>query len=241
MATTNGRQGGASGGDVIAALKRKFRETKSAPPLTDVALSSRLGGLAIQPLKRSVQLTPRQITTLVQKAYLAGQKEIQATAVRPIVEFYELDGCGDGDRLRLFETKNNTYRQGLREQLESTHGIYVFFDSRGRALYVGKAKRLTLWGEATNAYNRDRKDVQAIRRVNHPTTNHQYRTYEEKGRQIVKVRVALSDIATYISAYAVVDGMIDEVEAMLMRCFANDLLNARMEQFGVQRRKKGKA
>jgi hypothetical protein len=226
-----------SGAAVVEALKRKFRDDMSQAPLTDKALSRGLGGIAIAPLKKAAPLTSRQISTLVHKAYRAGQSNLQKTAVQPIVEFYELAQSGGRTKQLLFDVGQDLYRQGLQEQLATRHGVYVFFDSRGRALYVGKAKRLTLWEEATNAFNRDRKDVQAIRRVNHPTTNRQYKTYDEKGRQIRKVRVALCDIAAYISAYAVVEGMIDDIEAMLMRCFANDLLNARMEQFGPQRAK----
>ena len=46
--------------------------------------------------------------------------------------------------------------------------IYTFHDSRGRALYAGKAIKLGLWVEMINAYNRDR-EVQTVRRMAHPT------------------------------------------------------------------------
>ena len=37
-------------------------------------------------------------------------------------------------------------------------------------------------------------------------------------------------MASYFSAYKVDDGMIGDVEALLVRSFANDLLNIRMER-----------
>jgi hypothetical protein len=82
------------------------------------------------------------------------------------------------------------------------------------------------------AFNRNRKDVQEIMRVKHPERNQAFKTSDEKRRQIRPHAVALHQIASYVSAYKVADGMINELEAMLVRSFANDLLNVRMEHFG---------
>jgi len=73
--------------------------------------------------------------------------------------------------------------------------------------------------------------VQKIKRVTHPQRNQEYRTGKEKARQIVDHVVPLHELAAYFSAHEVTDGMINEVEAMLVRSFANDLLNKRMERF----------
>jgi hypothetical protein len=70
-----------------------------------------------------------------------------------------------------------------------------------------------------------------IKRVRHPKRNQAYKTTDEKSRQIVERAVPLHELASYFSAYRVVDGMINEVEAMLVRSFANDLLNTLMERF----------
>jgi hypothetical protein len=78
--------------------------------------------------------------------------------------------------------------------------------------------------------------VQKIKRVKHPLRNQAYTNSQEKARQITDHVVPLYELASYFSAYEVTDGMVDEVEAMLVRGFANDLLNARMERFGQQRR-----
>ena len=43
--------------------------------------------------------------------------------------------------------------------------------------------------------------------------------------------MALADIAAYFSAYEVAPGMIDVIETLLIRAFANDLLNKKMETF----------
>jgi hypothetical protein len=66
----------------------------------------------------------------------------------------------------------------------------------------------------------------------------QYKTSSEKSRQIIESAVPLHEIAYYFSAYEVEVGMIDELESLLIRSFANDLLNVQMGRFEQQRKKK---
>jgi hypothetical protein len=49
--------------------------------------------------------------------------------------------------------------------------------------------------------------------------------------KILQKRAGLYDLADYFSAYSVDDGMINDLEALLVRGFANDLLNVKMERF----------
>ena len=156
--------------------------------------------------------------------------------VATIVEFLHLNPVetNQAKSWQLFSTKDkqggsHPYLAGLRKRLERTHGIYVFHDSRGRAIYAGKAQRLSLWAEMNNAFNRDRGEVQHIKRVAHPANRIEYRGPEEKKRQIVREPVALHHIASYMSAYEVPDALISKFEALIVRTFANDLLNVRME------------
>jgi hypothetical protein len=53
----------------------------------------------------------------------------------------------------------------------------------------------------------------------------------EKLRQPKDKQLELFDMAWYFSAYSVDNGMIDDLEALLVRGFANDLLNVKMETF----------
>ncbi|MNY83646.1 hypothetical protein D3C86_2265510 [compost metagenome] len=57
-----------------------------------------------------------------------------------------------------------------------------------------------------------------------------YRDASASGKQIIKRAVPLHEIAAYVSVYEVADGMIGKVEALIVRAFANDLLNIRMEK-----------
>jgi hypothetical protein len=216
---------------LVDALKKKFGLS------SDRALASHLGitTAGLQLWKKRTTITSRQLASLVGAAYLAGEAGIQATAIRPLVEFFKLEKCASrqGAKYELFAAdKSHPYLTGLKDELTSHHGVYVFFDSRGHAIYAGKARRQNLWREMTLAFNRNRGEVQGVKRVHHPSRRQPYKTNDEKTRQIVYRVLPLHEMATYVSAYSVVDGMVDEVEAMLVRSFANDLLNVRMEHFG---------
>jgi hypothetical protein len=232
-----------NGNDVIAAIKRKLRLR------TDQNLSARIGISvpAIQQWKHRKKVTPRQFAEMVHRASLAGASNLQANAICPIVEFFRINKCSSrgGAGFEVFAEKDgkdkngNTvihpYRNGLKEELKKHFGVYVFFDSRGQAIYAGKARQQKLWKEINLAFNRDRGEVQKIKRVKHPQRRQAYRTSDEQARQISDNLVSLHEIAAYFSAYQVVNGMIDDLESLLVRSFANDLLNIRMERFARHR------
>ncbi len=223
-----------NGEKALAALKRKLNIK------TDRALARRIGvtEVTIQNWKRTKDFSALQLAGLVSKAMKSASRETQLSTIQPVVEFYRIQRCESGPKAKreLFSEKDDDanvhpYRSGLRKELEDSRGVYVFFDSRGSAIYAGKARRQSLWREMNLAFNRHRGEVQQIKRVRHPENRVQYRTPEEKSRQIGSHVVPLRELASYFSAYRVSDGMIDELEALLVRSFANDLLNKKMERF----------
>lgn len=169
------------------------------------------------------------------------------TFIKPVVEFFEIDRTDSlhGAKQELFsvyvDEKEHPYRQGLKSALCKSFGVYLFYDSRGRALYAGKALKQSLWKEMHSAYNRQRGGVQNINRVKHPTKRIEFRPYEEKRRQIRRVHVPLWDLAAYFSAYAVEPNMIQSMEAFLIRAFPNDLLNLMKENFAEKATRAEKA
>lgn len=228
------------GSEVIAELKKKFKVS------TDKGLSEVLGitVTAIKAWRSRPKCTLRQIAGLVHAASKRGAVSFRRNAVRPLVEFFDIDRCERGRRGRavLFDVhddqgREHPYKVGLKEELESKHGVYLFFDSRGQAIYAGKARKQSLWKEMNLAMNRDRGELQTIKKVSHPERKMEYRTSDEKVRQITDRSVSISEIASYFSAYEVADEMIEDVEALLVRSFANNLLNKKMERFERHRRK----
>lgn len=219
------------GNQVVQLLKKKFKLN------TDKALVTKLGispaGLNIW--KNRVNVTPRQLVSLLATAMNHVEKEAVRNAehnsVKTIVEYFPINKVQSrsGVKFELFDcSSSHLYLDGLRAELGRHHGIYVFYDSRGHAIYVGKAREQKLWKEMNLAFNRIR-DVQKIMRVRHPERNQVFKTSDEKKRGIKHATVRLYDIASYFSAYQVADGMVNSVEAMLVRSFANDVLNVRME------------
>ena len=80
------------------------------------------------------------------------------------------------------------------------------------------------------AFNRDRKS-QLVWRVSHPDIGQGFEPAYQKQRPIRKCKVYLCDIAFYFSAYKVDVSLINNVEAIMIRVFANELTNVRIETF----------
>lgn len=225
------------GTELLNEIARRIMSRKGTKTITDAALAKELG--VTQPALgnyRGKEVTPRQVVNLMEKMALEAEKRLVNETVVPLVEFFQLNPAetSHGKTWQIFSTKDGNggshpYLAGLRERLENTHGIYIFHDSRGRAIYAGKAQRLSLWAEMNNAFNRDRGEVQNIKRVTHPTNRIEYKGPDEKKRRIVREPVALHHLANYMSAYQVPDGLIQKIESLIVRSFANDLLNVRME------------
>lgn len=101
--------------------------------------------------------------------------------IRPIFEFFPLDPVESKHGAKweiltdLDENKNeHRYYDGIKRTLQKSYGIYFFYDSRGRALYAGKAEKQCLWKEMNDVYNRSRKEVQQLKIVNHPSSKVNY-------------------------------------------------------------------
>lgn len=228
-----------SGRDLLERVKKKLELT------TERELAAHLGmsTMALNNWRRGGAVTARQLANAIAAARESSAERVVESAIRPLAEFYPTHKAPSrgGAKYEILPPRGTTegrhpYVDGLRNELKAHHGVYVFFDSRGRAIYAGKARRTHLFAELTNAYNRARGAVQSIRTVKHPTRKQPYRTAEEKSRQIRARAVALHDLAAYFSAYVVRDELIEDLESLLVRAFANDLSNVKMERFGQQRR-----
>lgn len=230
-----------SGQEIVTQMQHHFRANTLAELSNKVGMTNQ----AIQNWKSRTNVTSRQIAGLVRNASKAGASALQANAIRPLVEFFRIERCEsrNGAKYEIFTPRqdgyvvDHPYRAGLKDELARHCGVYIFFDSRGQAIYAGKARKQSLWKEVNLAFNRDRGSVQNIKRVRHPEKRVQYRTSDEKARQITEATVPLHELASYFSAYHVADEMIDDLESLLVRSFANDLLNKRMERFSRQRRR----
>lgn len=216
---------------LLSALEKKL-ETSSQQELANAL------GVSVQTLLNWKNggngITEIQIANAISKCRHAAVKHAHYHAIKPIVEFYPIDVDDSSQKVKyeLFKTRKDAseFNIGLRKALSGARGIYIFYDSRGRALYAGKAKEQSLWAEMKSVFNRDRK-TQKVYRVAHPERKQEFLPAYEFNRQPKETQLQLCDYAAYFSAYKVDDGMIDDLEALLVRGFANDLLNIKMERF----------
>jgi len=220
--------------DLLEALERKL-ETTSQAHLASVL------GVTVQTLvnwkNRDEELSPLQVAAVLVKFRHAAVERAQFETIRPVVEFFRIFRCATqrGASWLVLDASQSRYKEGLQKALDDSYGLYIFYDSRGKALYVGKAKEQTIWKEMNNAYNRKRGQVQSIKLVQHPEINKEFKTGYEKLRQPQETHLKLYDLAMFFSAYSVDPGMIDDLEALMVRGFANDLLNVKMETFAHAR------
>jgi DNA-binding XRE family transcriptional regulator len=221
--------------DLLDALAKKLGTNSQ----TELAAAI---GVTVQTLinwkNRNEDLSPNQLASAISKSQSAAIEKTQYETIRPIVEFYGIEKCLSKKEAgwQMFDGGDDAtlYACGLKQELEEAHGIYIFYDSRGHSIYVGKAKEQTLWREMNLSFNRQR-EVQKITLVQHPERNQVFKPGYEKLRQPKDTQLELFDMARYFSAYCVLYGMIDELEALMVRGFANDLLNVRMETFAHSR------
>lgn len=222
--------------ELLAALSGKLGTTSQSE------LAAVLGvtvGTLINWKNRDEDLSAGQVASALSKSRSAAVQKAQLETIQPIVEFYPIDRCAtnrNASWLVFDGGKDATlYARGLRSALEESYGIYIFYDSRGQALYVGKAREQTIWKEMNSAFARKR-NIQKIALVSHPDRNQEFKPGYEKLRQPKDTLLELYDLASYFSAYHVDNGMIDDLEALMVRSFANNLLNVRMETFAHSRK-----
>lgn len=189
--------------------------------------------------KKQTGISEQALAKILVKASHAAATHARREMIKPLVEFYPItcvNSLGE-TKYEFLPFKDHheatVFQKGLRKQLQQACGIYIFYDSRGSALYVGKTKK-NLWDEMKDAYNRER-DLQMIRRVSFPDFKEFKPAYDQE-RKLGGELVTLAHLASYFSAYEIDNEMIDEIEALLIRGFANNVLNKKMETFGVSRK-----
>lgn len=216
------------GKELINVLKKQF-EVQS-----DIELS-KLAGISIATINtwksNSSKLAPRQIGYLINQVRKKESEACIKSAIQPIVEYYELEHSDSrhGANWELIPSKDGRGKK-VRLELESCKGIYIFYNSQCEAIYLGKAKKQNLWKEMNLAFNRERSN-QVVWTVHHPERGQDFTPAHQKLRPLQKTKVFLTEIASYFSAYKVDECLIDNLEALMIRGFANDLTNVRMEKF----------
>ncbi|WP_426212283.1 hypothetical protein [Massilia sp. TWP1-3-3] len=233
--------------ELLRHLEKKMNKDREQN-LSEVELSGILG-IPLPTLshwrKDTTILTALQAANVITRAQRTARHHVHAHAVKAIVEFFPIDAVPvgrDENRLDVFDTSADAGKHllGLRDILcAAKSGLYIFYDTRGKALYAGQTKKQDIWKEMNLAFNRDRS-AQVMTLVRHPWTDVNFKPAHIQVRQPKDQQLKLYDLAAYFSAYEVIPEMVDDLEALLIRAFPNDLLNYKMEKFGKAARKAAK-
>ena len=129
--------------------------------------------------------------------------------IRPLLEFKAIHPQQINRTWNLTTDKDGT--EELKKILEGRKGLYVFYDSSGRVIYVGKS--------VTSLFLEIKQRLKAI--VNRP--------FYGPTRMANPV---VGTLARFVSAYEViVPNAIRNLESFLLRSFANDIMNKNSGNF----------
>ena len=195
----------------------------------DSALATALGlspGRISQVRGSKKSLTEKQVAKLFGKALIHKVGDEFVNAVTPLVEFFEIEltKTSHAKKWLPFDVKKE---RELWNKLKESQGIYVFYNSEGEVIYLGKTRSQTLFEEMKNAFNRDFPSYQILT-VKHPWKK--FKQSDNGTRQIKKANVHLHETAKYFSCYEVSGELISSLEALLIRVMPNNLINVRIEK-----------
>ena len=182
--------------------------------------------------KKPSALSSARVASLVKGAMDAEAKRERENILKalfePIVEYFPIEKGKQKGKVKNrhqiqlgIQTSEWPELRDKLDKLEKSRGIYIFYDTRGHAIYVGKTERKTLWAEMDSAFNSKPTERQVIYRTAYsgPKIN----------RDLSKKDVYFNELARYFSAYEVHRDMIPSMEALFIRAFANNLMNKKME------------
>lgn len=170
-------------------------------------------------------LNNSEVLNLLKKA----RKSAIQSSIEIITEYYPIKLTSLRSNHNFIDVKNNKNHLRLKNELEKNRGVYVFYDSSGKAIYVGKASRRSLYHEMISAFNRSRnetRDTMTIIRAQHTINKIKNIKFD---KCIYRHRATISDISAYFSAYKIDQHLIPTVEALMIHAFANNLTNSKIE------------
>ena len=149
--------------------------------------------------------TKKRWKRLLEKLVEQAAREL----VWPLFEFESVVPVRHGKGWRI--DADATTRERLKATLANHVGVYTFYDSAGRSLYVGKTTN-NLWTEI-----HQRLDADVNRAMYFPKRAH---------------GIVMGNLTRRVSAYAVgVPGAVHNVEALLIRISPNDQANTQSADF----------
>ena len=224
----------------------KLKEHFGMPDDTDTALANHLGSKSQKQnswktrlanwRKNCSPLSNSEILNLIKDIEYTSDKntrdEIHREFITTIVDYYPIEKVtSKGGKKFEISPPDSMKREWdtIRNDLEKTKtGIYIFYDSSSRAIYVGKtaARTISLWVRMKSSFNAAHFKSRQHYRIDHGKAD------KVNTRKLGIKPVQLHELAKYFSAYKVVDPQFTHnIEALLIRAFTDNLMNKKMENF----------
>jgi len=149
--------------------------------------------------------------TILRNALHKFESQKLSAAVAPIVEFHKLNLDHGNNKDTLYTRIDD---KSVVKDLQASAGIYAFYETQGRLVYVGKIEKNNLLQEMANRYAGKKVPFRVL-----------------KGGKAKREDARIKDVATYFSAYRIDVHLIANVEAFLTRLIINNASNLRVESF----------
>jgi hypothetical protein len=143
-------------------------------------------------MKAKEELGKLQIANFVKRVSEATSKDILRRSMEVIVEYFPIDRVQKSSKWYPFEANEHPE---LRRHLESNVGIYSFYNSEGRIIYLGKAE-INLFKEMIQTYNRSFNGKYIIFAVAHPRDRFKPKP-DGTVRRVSKQSIKLADTASF--------------------------------------------
>lgn len=180
------------------------------------------------------EMTTENVARIVKSAWDQGSAIGSEFGIFPIAEFFPINHSDSkhGKNWEVLPVKSEASNRDnqLRKRLQNTSGIYLFYNSECKVIYIGKTENQSLWSEMKQTFNR-KISTYKYNYVYHPDNEKEMSSPLSKNRKIVSYQAYLYDTAYYFSAYAVAQPLINNLEAFLVRALPNDLRNTKKENF----------
>ena len=185
--------------------------------------------------KKPGPLSSARVASLVKGAMDAEAKrereEIHKNFIKSIIEYFPIKKVeskhGKNYEISPPDGYKNKWGTLLKELQNANSGIYIFYDSSGRAIYVGKTAgtATSLWARMKMSFNHDQQKSRKLYCIDHGPKA------KTQAQKLGPKPVQLHELAKYFSAYQVDPEMVHNIEALLIRAFADNLMNKKMETF----------
>jgi hypothetical protein len=214
--------------ELLSKIRNKFRVRSNNQ------LAKYLGITSSAFSQYAEDVTPENVARIVESAWIQGLNIGLEFGIFPIAEFFPINHSDSrrGKNWEILPVKSEASERDnqLREKLKSSIGIYFFYNSECKVIYVGKTEDQDLWSEMKQTFNREISTYK-YNYVSHPDSEKELSSPLSSNRRIISNQAYLFDTAFYFSAYTVAQPLINNLEAFLVRALPNDLRNTKKENF----------